>query len=155
MPPSKRTSSRNEPPSLGCGLFLSLVGALWFFGPLTGIISFAMIEIHGQIVESSTQCDTTNPSKCVSHYRVQPSAGGETYTYTTRGASGEMPHRLPNLSSIQKNKWELIYYVDGREVRNQSINNITYAMMTIAIFMMLIGLYIWLPQRRDLFSPRN
>ena len=84
-----------------------------YFG-LSEPVSRLLIDIEGTVVESQTKCVQPHNNRCVTTYTLQPSNSLEPIVYRAGFTDQALSRYIKNGSHVEKRKWQLGYYVNGR-----------------------------------------
>jgi hypothetical protein len=88
----------------------------WLFAG-SEIYERAAIELNGTVVSSETSCMQPANNRCATQYIVE-APGQLRQTYIAGPTDKALPRRLPVGTVINKDKWQLSYSINGREVND-------------------------------------
>jgi hypothetical protein len=77
----------------------------------------AAIELNGTVVSSETSCMQPANNRCATQYIVE-APDRSRHTYIAGPTDKALPRRLPVGTVINKDKWQLFYSINGREVND-------------------------------------
>ena len=97
--------------------FRLLFGAWGLYMMYFGVsepLSRLLIDIDGTVIESQTKCAKLNNNRCVTTYTLQPSNSSAPITYKAGYTDKALSRYIKIGANIEKQKWQLGYYVNGR-----------------------------------------
>ena len=127
-------------------IFCFFLGAMLTWIPLSEIYERAILEVNGTIIESQIEYFSKWPTKPRhSKYIIEPNDGGEAFEYIAGGIESTLAINLPINTRINKNKWEIHYYVNDEIVKDFSLR--FYTCMGCIGSILVIGCLIYLARR--------
>ena len=83
----------------------------------------ATLDVSGRVVSSHTACQQPYNDRCVTTYTIQSPAGAtHTFVYHAGPNDHSLQRELPPGTDISKEKWALVYRINGRLVDDFPIN---------------------------------
>jgi len=104
--------------------------SLWGFGLVyisaSSILSRALIEVDGRIIESTRtqyQPDVPYTANYFCTYIVEPNNGGDSIQYVAGNNDSSLSRDLAVGTQIEKKKWEIKYKLNGEIIEDFPIQN--------------------------------
>lgn len=81
------------------------------------VMARARLDVSGRVLESRTACQQPYNNRCITTYTLQPASGAaRTFVYNAGPNDASLQRELPVGTEISKEKWALIYRVNGKIV---------------------------------------
>ena len=118
------------------------------------VLARAQIEVHGRVLQRTVECpDPSNLSRCNTLYLLETQDSNAPF-YSVAGYANSsilQNTNLPPGTVVDKDKWQLTYSVNGREVDDFDLG--AYLIMAI-LGLLITGLGLWRALKDGIFPKR-
>ena len=81
--------------------------------PLGEITARATLDVSGRVLQSDTRCVQPLNNRCFTTYVIQPLRSAHSFVYQAGPNDHSLQRELPVGTEISKQKWALVYRING------------------------------------------